>query len=193
MSAPRTGKALPFAPREPLVEEVVRSRRTVLREHDGAFHVLVPAIQDGEVLAVVDATVPTSLSGEKVAEMLTVAAASGLILIAVFVPFGLLVAQGIALPLRRVTARARRMREGNLDLEPLPDATGEIGDLSAALNEMVVNLRKDTAEIRRLAFTDIVTGLANRERFRADARLCAQGRGGRRHPPRRHLHRPRPF
>jgi diguanylate cyclase (GGDEF)-like protein len=161
------GKALPFAPRDPLVEEVVRSRRTALREGDGAFHVLVPAIEQGEVLAVVDAVVPTSLSREKVAEMLAVAAASGLVLIALFVPFGLLVAQGIARPLRRVTARARRIREGDFDLEPLPDATGEIGDLSAALNEMVLNLRKDTAEIRRLAFTDVVTGLANRERFRA--------------------------
>jgi predicted signal transduction protein with EAL and GGDEF domain len=161
------GKALPFAPREPLVEEAALSRRKVARDRDGAFHVLVPAIEDGKVLAVVDVIVPTSLSGEKVAEMLAVTAASGLVLIAVFVPFGLLVAQGIALPLRRITACARRIHEGDFDLEPLPAAMGEIGDLSAALNEMVVNLRNDTAEIRRLAFTDVVTGLANRERFRS--------------------------
>jgi len=60
-------------------------------------------------------------------------ALAGLLLIALL---SLLLAQRIATPLEQLTAAARRMREGKLDVQvPVHDA-GEVGELQQAFNEM---------------------------------------------------------
>ena len=152
---------------DPLIARAVASRNVQTTDVHGRYRLVLPVVEGETVVALIDIVADATLPLGKLGEMLGAAGVVALLLIAFFVPLGLLLAQSIAKPLHAITAVARRVREGDLDMERLPASTGEIGDLSETLNEMVTHLRQDTTEIRRLAFTDTVTGLANRERFRS--------------------------
>ena len=152
---------------DPLVAHAISSRSVQTADVKGHYRLVLPVIEGDDVVALIDIVADVTLPLGKLLEMLGGAGVVALILIGFFVPLGLLLAQSIAKPLHAITAVARRVREGDLDMESLPTSNGEIGDLSETLNEMVTHLRQDTTEIRRLAFTDTVTGLANRERFRS--------------------------
>ncbi len=61
-----------------------------------------------------------------------------------------------------VTQAAKEATEGYLDCDLETDAPGEVGDLQAAFQHMLQTQRSNIVEIERLAYTDIITGLANR-------------------------------
>ena len=149
---------------DPLISRAISSRSVQTADVKGRFRLVLPVIEGDDVVALIDIVADVTLPLGKLLEMLGGAGVVALILIGFFVPLGLLLAQSIAKPLHAITAVARRVREGDLEMESLPTSNGEIGELSETLNEMVTHLRQDTTEIRRLAFTDTVTGLAKRER-----------------------------
>ena len=77
---------------------------------------------------------------------------------------GLAIARRIAVPLARITQAARFMSQGRLDLR-VPAATGEVGELADALNQLAEGLETADQQRRRL-LTDVshelkapVTGL----------------------------------
>lgn len=79
--------------------------------------------------------------------------------------------------IRRVTGAARRIADGDLDFEFEETAKGEVGDLQRAFSHMKQALRDNIAENQRLAYTDMVTGLPNRQAFRRAMKGILQGDG----------------
>ncbi|HEY7384621.1 MAG TPA: EAL domain-containing protein [Beijerinckiaceae bacterium] len=68
--------------------------------------------------------------------------------------------------IRRVTSAVGQIADGDLDFEFAESAPGEVGELQAAFNHMKAVLKDNIAENERLALTDLVTGLPNRQAFR---------------------------
>ncbi len=64
-----------------------------------------------------------------------------------------------------VTNAANEAAEGYLDCNLETKAPGEVGDLQSAFLEMMRKLRSNIVDIERLAYTDRITGLANRARL----------------------------
>ena len=104
---------------------------------------------------------------------LTLAIVAGLLLIVTAIAYHL--ALLIVRPLERLTKGAAEVAEGDLAVD-LPQATGEVGDLTYVFNHMVdrlrqsrqdldaVNetLRQQNEELERLSASDSLTGLSNR-------------------------------
>ena len=81
-------------------------------------------------------------------------------------------------PVRQLADAARRIETGHFDA-PIPhtDRTDEIGDLVRAFGRMSASVARHDRDIRRMAYTDALTGLANRLAFREqlDQRLLQLG------------------
>jgi diguanylate cyclase (GGDEF)-like protein len=93
-----------------------------------------------------------------------VATVLGLLLLA-FVPvLGILMYRATA-GVSSVTRAAHEAAEGFLDCNLPTDAPGEVGELQTAFREMMVNLRRNTVKIEKLAYTDRITGLPNRAKL----------------------------
>jgi diguanylate cyclase (GGDEF)-like protein len=66
-----------------------------------------------------------------------------------------------------VTDAARQAAEGNLDVVLATSGSGEVVELQTSFRKMQEELKTNIREIETLAYTDSVTGLANRARFQA--------------------------
>ena len=70
-------------------------------------------------------------------------------------------------PIRRLADAAREIETGNFDVEVRAGARrDEMGDLTRAFAHMGESIRRHDRDIRRMAYTDSLTGLANRPAFR---------------------------
>ncbi|KPN19899.1 hypothetical protein AO715_08095 [Xanthomonas sp. Mitacek01] len=112
--------------------------------------------------------------------------AVGLLLV-VLVGLGALVAallqRRLVRPVRQLAGAAQQIESGNYDVVvPADDRGDEIGDLVRAFDRMRDSIARHDRDIRRMAYTDSLTGLANRLALREslDQRLLAmQGAAGR--------------
>lgn len=78
-----------------------------------------------------------------------------------------LVAQGLLRPVRALAAAADRLEHGQFDQVEVPvERNDELGKLVQSFNRMAVAVRDHDREIRRLAYQDPLTNLANRLMFR---------------------------
>ena len=81
-------------------------------------------------------------------------------------------------PVRQLADAARQIEAGNFDAT-IPDSrrNDEIGDLVRAFGRMSASVARHDRDIRRVAYTDALTGLANRLAFREqlDLRLLQLG------------------
>jgi diguanylate cyclase (GGDEF)-like protein len=68
-------------------------------------------------------------------------------------------------PLRQLSEAARSLGEGHLDHRVEIDSTYELNDLGNAFNAMAEALQEQRDELERHAFSDSLTGLANRALF----------------------------
>jgi diguanylate cyclase (GGDEF)-like protein len=87
----------------------------------------------------------------------------------------LLIARGIARPVRLLADFARRMAAGDFATVPPTPRDDEIGDLATAFRTMQQGLASREQRISNLAYRDTLTGLPNRTLFaeRVDAALSA--------------------
>ncbi|QDW65794.1 EAL domain-containing protein [Luteimonas granuli] len=95
------------------------------------------------------------------------AAMVGLLLLAI--GLGVLVQRGLVRPVRRLADATRAIEAGDF-AAPLPD-TGrrdEVGDLTRAFGRMRESILRQDRDMRRMAYTDALTGLANRLAFREE-------------------------
>jgi len=70
-------------------------------------------------------------------------------------------------PIRRLAESAQEIEAGHFDtLTPADGRNDEVGDLMRAFDRMSRSLARHDREIRRMAYTDALTGLANRLAFR---------------------------
>lgn len=109
-------------------------------------------------------------------------------LLGVIILFGVAIALGLVIslimqrilvrPIRRLAQAAQQIEAGNLALS-LPEYNNgdEIGELFQAFERMTDGIVRRDRDIRRIANTDALTGLANRRAFRENLEAClADGR-----------------
>src|SRR5690606_32023660 len=88
------------------------------------------------------------------------------------------VQRSLVAPVRQLADAARQIEAGNYDTS-IPDNArhDEIGDLVRAFGRMSASVARHDRDIRRMAYTDALTGLANRLAFREqrDQRLLQLG------------------
>ena len=92
----------------------------------------------------------------------------------------LLVNRGVLVPIQRMAAAARRIERGDYQIS-LPGRRGdELGDLERAFVRMADALGRHDQDVMRMAYTDPLTGLANRLAFRErlEQRLVAARAAG---------------
>ncbi|HEY4530618.1 MAG TPA: EAL domain-containing protein [Luteimonas sp.] len=90
---------------------------------------------------------------------------AGLVLLAV--GLGLLVQRTLVRPVRQLADAAREIEAGNF-VAAMPDSRrrDEMGDLVRAFGRMRDSIARHDRDMRRMAYTDALTGLANRLAFR---------------------------
>ncbi|MCO5104571.1 MAG: EAL domain-containing protein [Burkholderiaceae bacterium] len=96
--------------------------------------------------------------------LLAVITAAGLLLFAVGASA---MARRVTTPLRSLLGATRRLSRGDYSV-PLEhtERSDEVGDLARSFDHMRIDIGRQQAEIRDLAYRDRLTGLPNRERFR---------------------------
>jgi len=84
----------------------------------------------------------------------------GLVLLASF-----LVARSLLKPIHRLSAAAKDISAGNLEVSLPVRGNDEMADLTRAFNEMALRVRESQQTLESLAITDGLTGLYNRRHF----------------------------
>jgi diguanylate cyclase (GGDEF)-like protein len=84
----------------------------------------------------------------------------GLVLLASF-----LVARNLLKPIHRLSAAAKDISAGNLEVSLPVRGNDEMADLTRAFNEMALRVRESQQTLESLAITDGLTGLYNRRHF----------------------------
>ena len=100
-------------------------------------------------------------------------------MVALLVAIGVVLQRALVSPVRQLADAARQIETGTLDADvPATGRKDEVGDLMRAFAHMRDSLVRHDRDIRRMAYTDALTGLSNRLAFREllDQRL-AQGHG----------------
>jgi diguanylate cyclase (GGDEF)-like protein len=84
-------------------------------------------------------------------------------------------------PIRALAQSARAIGVGDYDVpRPISQRRDEVGELVRAFSEMSESISRHDRDVRRMAYTDALTGLTNRLAFREslDHRLLPRGSGG---------------
>jgi diguanylate cyclase (GGDEF)-like protein len=103
-----------------------------------------------------------------------------LLAVVVSILASMLIARGIARPVRELANVARRIASGDYTTEPPALRHDEIGDLAAAFRTMQRGIASRETRIMDLAYRDTLTGLPNRAKFndRLEAALTAAAGAG---------------
>ena len=90
-----------------------------------------------------------------------------LVLVAIGVMVSLVVQRSLVGPIRQLANAAREIEAGNFATEvPVTPRDDEVGDLTRAFSRMGDSIVRHDRDIRRMAYTDALTGLSNRLAFR---------------------------
>jgi diguanylate cyclase len=177
------GTTLPETTTSTLLPALAASRESSFFANDGerAVRAIVLApgdasrqpaeLADGGVVALLSSSVEEARAAfDELTEVLWYAAALAL-LVAALASFTL--ARGITGPLVRLTQAVDRIARGEYRVDVDVKRGDEVGVLAAGLQQMRDEVEVRDASIRRLAYEDGLTGLANRNAFMAalDARL----------------------
>ncbi len=141
---------------------------------------LVPLGNHGEreVSAVLMSSIDAAVAPYKKLQVVLLAISLGGLLVFTFGSF--FTARRITKPINALAISAERLAAGDY-ASPVPAAgVDEVGDLARSFESMRIGIRERDAEIRRLAYWDPLTGLPNREQFRALVieRIADARRGG---------------
>src|SRR5690606_29800014 len=101
------------------------------------------------------------------------------LLLAVVLGMAWYVQRVLVRPIRDLAASARRIEAGDYSVQVQASARAdELGELERAFNRMSESIARHDREVRRIAYTDPLTGLTNRLAFReALEQRLAQARG----------------
>ncbi len=89
----------------------------------------------------------------------------GLIMFVLAIPLAAFFINRTTRGISSVTKAANQMAAGDLDVEIPQSGTGEVAELQNSFRVMQTELRDNIGKIEALAYTDGITGLANRARF----------------------------
>jgi len=182
---------------DPMAFEVVTARAPHVQASDDVLDVAVPlyigderlgGLRIGYSLAsvIADEQRAAAVLGERLDAIgarhggLIASLLAGLVLLAACL--GLLVQRTLVRPVRELADAAREIESGNF-LAAMPDSRrrDEMGDLVRAFGRMRESIARHDRDMRRMAYTDALTGLANRLAFREalDRRLMELNGAGR--------------
>src|SRR5690606_17260527 len=86
-----------------------------------------------------------------------------LVMVAIGVLVGLVVQRALVRPIRQLANAAREIEAGNFAADvPLSPRNDEVGDLMRAFSRIGDSIVRHDRDIRRMAYTDALTGLSNR-------------------------------
>ena len=178
---------------DPLAFEAVAARKLHVQWSEGLMDVSSPlmlgdqrlgGVRIGYSLDAVRAAHGQALGGMRQrletvgAAQLAWIAALGLALLALGALLVWAVQRTLVAPVRQLADAARQIEAGNFDAQiPASDRNDEIGDLVRAFGRMSTSVARHDRDIRRMAYTDALTGLSNRLAFREqlDQRLLQLG------------------
>jgi signal transduction histidine kinase len=126
------------------------------RERQAAMHLALPVLADGKLVGVIYLSQPLRDVAAVLLDLRLRWLLSTLIALLLSGMVGLLLSRAIARPLRRLTAAAGAVAQGDLDLQVPIDARDELGRLSQAFNEMTARLR-----VARQVQTDFVANVSH--------------------------------
>ena len=88
-------------------------------------------------------------------------------LLALFVVVGVVLERTLVSPIRQLASAARRIEAGDFTAQvPEADQDDEVGSLVRAFSRMAQSIDRHDRDMRRMAYTDALTGLSNRLAFR---------------------------
>ena len=136
-----------------------------LQETAGSIDYVLPVFRNGTAVGSVLVRVSKAeIAGIFYNTLWQVVALLGVVAFAFIPALGWLMYKATA-GISEVTQAAKEATEGYLDCDLETDAPGEVGDLQAAFRHMLQTQRSNIVEIERLAYTDMITGLANRAKL----------------------------
>lgn len=173
-----------------LAPAIIHANELFMQRSDGVFDVAAPIRIGDERLGGVRIGYSldsvkryeehsTQLLGERLNEIGRRYLIGILLLMSIALAFGIIISlimqRVLIRPIRRLAQAAREVEAGNLTMN-LPERKhgDEIGELAKAFERMTEGIAKRDRDIRRIAHTDSLTGLANRRAFRdaLDARVA---------------------
>ncbi|MDN5781607.1 MAG: EAL domain-containing protein [Luteimonas sp.] len=90
-----------------------------------------------------------------------------LVLVAIGIMVSVILQRSLVRPIRQLANAAREIEAGNFAAEvPVTPRDDEVGDLTRAFSRMGDSIVRHDRDIRRMAYTDALTGLSNRLAFR---------------------------
>ena len=136
-----------------------------LLETDGSIDYVLPVFRNGVAVGSVLVRVSKGeIAGIFYNTLWQVVALLGVVAFAFIPALGWLMYKATA-GISEVTQAAKEATEGYLDCNLATDAPGEVGDLQGAFRHLLETQRSNIVEIERLAYTDMITGLANRAKL----------------------------
>ncbi|TXI48496.1 MAG: EAL domain-containing protein [Lysobacter sp.] len=175
---PSYGQAM----RDPLAARIVKADDMQVLAHGDALDVSMPIMLGDQRLGGV--RIGYSLStirveeahiGEQMARMLgeignrylTWIALLLLSLLGLFIVVGIVLQRALVRPIRQLSAAAREIESGNFATQlPAAGRADEVGTLIDAFSRMSDSIVRHDRDMRRMAYTDALTGLSNRLAFR---------------------------
>ncbi|MCC7247363.1 MAG: diguanylate cyclase, partial [Lysobacter sp.] len=175
---PSYGQAM----RDPLAARIVKADDVLVLTHSGALDVSMPIKLGDQRLGGV--RVGYSLSkiraeethigqqmgrmlGEIGSRYLTWIALLLLSLLGLFVIVGIVLQRTLVRPIRQLSTAASEIESGNFATRlPAPGRADEVGTLIDAFSRMSDSIVRHDRDMRRMAYTDALTGLSNRLAFR---------------------------
>jgi diguanylate cyclase (GGDEF)-like protein len=148
------------------VEKALATGEKVVIHDDQSVDVAVPVRLGPRLVGVVHLTMSLDSVHAAVTALTWQAFRWGMILLGLALPVTAFCTIRLTRRIGLVTAAARQIASGDFDFAFRETTSGEVGELQAAFNHMKAALQQNLLEIERLAYTDPVTGLSNRQAFR---------------------------
>jgi diguanylate cyclase (GGDEF)-like protein len=172
---------LPDAARLPLLVDI-STGQPAGREKDGntmlgegAVTRILPLRSAGDDTVVAVLQQPLAAALEPFRRLQRQLAWTSLLAVAISILAGIVIARGIARPVRELAGVARRMAAGDYSMSPPSSDTREIAELAAAFHTMQQGIATREAQITALAYRDALTNLPNRTLYGERLERAIQG------------------